>query len=817
MTGVRLVWRRLRRTPGLTAGMVAVIALGVGLNGAAFSFVYATLIRPLPYPEPARLAVAVNAATAGGRRDYVVGPGVLLALRDDATALLAVAGVKWPPYAPPVDLLLDDRAERAAAAYVTPNAFQVLGVRALVGRVFDARDGQGPTPPVVVSYDFWRRVFGQDPRVVGRVITLAAGAGGARHVGPATVVGVLPPDVHLTYPQEIELWLVEPWSDVAREPARGRMFRMIVRLAQGTSAASAEARVMGLVSRGAANSGGRSPAPLVLEPMAQWVSAGARPSLLLIWSVAGLVLLMTCATVANGLLVRLRAREREVAVLASLGASPRRVMWQAAGEGAALALGGTVTGCALVATSLPILRTVVPVALARGAELRAGGWLLLFGAAATAVVAVLASAVPALRIRRLDLVPALRIGAATPWRRQGRTAGGSVLVAGQSGIAVLLLVGAGLLLTSLWNLRHVDTGFDPRHVQTVDVRLLDAKYRDAAARAAFRADLLARIRALPGVNAVGMATAVPFRPPLGDYQVVFDPAGCEGRGAPPDCRDRAFPANVRTVSPAYFQVLRMAATRGRLLLPSDVAERQKAAVVSEDFARDMFGRADVIGTSFSPYPGLPPFTIVGTVGDLHYVGLDQGARAAVYVPSSDVLPFDPSWLLIRTSTDPLSAAVVRAAVRDVDPGVAATEIATLTDLVDASVAGRRFYTVATAVFAAVAVLLAAGGLLVVLARSVRDRRREFAVRRALGASPGRIAALVLRHGLAHPLAGVAIGLGLAWLAAHIVDRFLFQITAHDRAVYVLAGGAVLLAAAAVSVILARRANRTPPWEALRAE
>jgi predicted permease len=802
LNDIRLASRGLLRTPLFSAGILLVLALGIGANGAVFSLVRAVLLEPLPYRDPESVVMLWDArrsptfarrgATARAIHIWqTMSPGTL----DGVAALKLWDGnpEAW------FDVVLDDRAERLRAGLVTSNFFEVLGSTAALGRTFSPADeAEGHLDLVVLSHGLWQRIYGGDPAIVGRAVTFITGRAD-RAPRVYTVAGVLPAAFRFTYPTATELWAIHPSAHVRAADERTIEFNgAVARLAPGQTAASAAARLAGLPVSSRADANRFT----FVEPVTDWVGGEARPSMLLLSSVAALLLLIACATAAGALLVRLAERERDLALRASLGARRARLVRHLLVEGAVLSAAGAAAGAGLALALLPVLRSLVPPVVPRGDEMSASWWMAGFAGAAMAIATVLSAIAPALHGARVQPADTLRRTATSASAGRGALRWRWGLVALQSATSTALLVGAALLLASFWRLGRVDLGFDGRDVVTVEMRLMHPKYRDAGALARFQADLLDRVRAIPGVAEAGMTTAVPFRGTDFTY----------GFASPSNDRAR-IGANGRTVDPAFFQVMRIPLVRGRLFDERDTPASPPVAVVSESFARAMFGEADPIGQVFST----ERYEVVGLVGDLRYERYDRDPRPAFYLPRTQE-PTSLICLVVRARPGAGDlAAALHGAVRSLDPAVPAMHLTTIDRILAESVADRRFYTAITATFAALALLLTATGLFVVIARAVVERRREMAIRMAVGAEPARLVRLVARQGLAPALAGTAAGLAGAWAGASMLQQFLFHVSPHDPVVYACVGVAMPAIAAAACVLPARRIGRMAPARILGSE
>lgn len=810
---LRSAGRAFRRTPAFTGGLILVLALGIGANAAVFTLIQAVLLEPLPYRDPGRLAAVYRSRPDNPELGYGATKELALGLREHAADVIETASVLlWDGnLESEMDLLLADRAERIHGAFVTPNFFQVLGVDAQLGRVFSPADETPVSNPIVVSDAFWRRMLEADPGVVGRSVTLVSGRRD-RRARSMTVVGVLTPRVRFTYPETTDVWALQSWSDVARQPSGAILFKLYGRLKPGVSREQAVARLEAIDDEVFTAAYRSDRWRLGLQPLSDLVAGTARPAMLLLAAVSGLLLLVTCVTVANGLLVRVAERRRELALRASLGASRGRLIRQLVTEGLLLSIAGTAAGALLASLTLPLFRALVPATMARADEMRVDGWMLVFAAGIAAVVTVLAAVLPAIQASRVDLVTALKqasgASAATAVVRSR-----AMLVGAQAAIATALLIGAALLLVSFSRLGRVDLGFSADDVVTAEMRLIGPIASDENQISAFRDEVLANVRALPGVIEAGVTTAVPFRGV--DFSAGFDPPGCEvPPGAPvrPGCEGRSVGANTRTVDTAFFSIMRVPLRLGRVISPDDTRDSQPVVVISEDFARLMYGDENPIGRTLD-FRG--DKRIVGVVGPMRYGGFDRDPRPAIYLHAGQE-PSELICLVIRTAPGTVGlAAGIQRAVHAVDSSVPAMKIATIDQILNESIADRRFYTATTVVFAGLAMVLTAAGLIVVVSRSVVERRRELAIRSTLGARHGALVALLTRQGLWPALIGTAAGLVAAWIGATLIEQFLFGVGPRAGWVYAGAGLLTIAIASIACVVPASRLSRMAPSVLLR--
>jgi predicted permease len=813
---LRSAARQAVRAPWFHAAAILTLAVGIGANGAVFSILRAALLEPLPYDDPARVYMIwrrperLPAGESSRIQSLLLRGGLtpthVLGWREASSDVFTdVAAIQSSPGSleAQFDLALSDRAERLRGALVTPNFFDILGSSVQLGRTFTAGDESSGEPLLVLSHALWERAFGADSTVIGRPLTLIGG----RPRGPRTytILGVLPPAFRFSYPQEIEAWAMLPWSDVRLMSPRSLSFNGVGRLRRDRTPQQADAHIARF--RDPFEEPGMPPERrqvMRLEPIRDWVVGETRPSLYLLAGVALLLLVMTCVTVANGLLARVSERQRELTVRASLGAGRGRLVRQLLTEGGALALAGTLAGTLLALGLQPILRQLLPPSVPRVGDFGVDASVVGFAAAIAAICTVLAGMAPAWNGSRPDVTSrSLRIATGSSASR-GAVRWRQGLVGFQAAIATTLLIGAGLLLASLWRLGRVPLGFDGRNVLTVEMRLLGSRYRPRVARAAFQQQLIERVRALPGVSEAGLTSAVPFRGV--DFYLTPD-------GPNPE---RRYSGNGRYVDPGYFSVLRIPLRRGRLLSEDDREGGPRVVVVSESYVAKAFPGEDPIGQTLDmEMEG--PVTIVGVVGDVRYSRLDEGASPALYIPRAQ----SPSELicLVARITVPV-ASITRAihrTVQEIDPSLPAMQLTTVDRIIGESIANRRFYTVATASFASLALLLTVAGLAVVVARVVVERRKEFAIRSALGAGGARLVSEAARSGLLPVIVGIGAGILAAWAGSVLLAQFLFEIAPRSAASYGAVATLVLVVAIVSATLPATRLLRLPLTTILRTD
>ena len=800
-------WRACRRTPLFFAGVVATLAIGIGANGAAFSILRTVLFQPLPYRSPERLVMVWDAYNRPDNWRGSTTSTVIAAWHDQSADVFDdVATLKlWQGnLEAQLDLVLPDRAERLNGALVSPNFFEILGVSAMRGRLFSTADDLSGTRDVVVlSHAVWQRNFGSSDDIVGRTISLAPGRSTAR---PFLVLGVLPAAFRFTYPNETEVWVMQPWTSV-RADGGGRAIVFngsVARLKKGVSLESAQQRMAALNLHPSQEKWPAASRQITrLESLDAWVIGTTKPSLILLGGVAALLFLITCATVANALFVRNSGRKHELAVRSALGAGRWALVRLQLAEGIVLSLVGAAAGCTVAALIQPILRAIIPAAVPRANEMGADLWMLGFGAAIAIMTIALAVALPAWRSGRVDVIGAMKRASKTTSADRRMTLWRQGVITVQAGISTALLVSATLLLISFWRLNQVPLGFDGDKVLTVEMRLTQPKFRQPGAIPAFQDDLVERVAALPGVLEVGLSSAVPFRGT--DFLYMLDR---------PEAPGKRKPANARFVDSAFFSIMRLPLLAGRLFDKTDTTTSTKVIVVSKAYANSLFGDADPVGRLIDADQ---PTSIIGVVGDARYVAMDKEAAPAVYYPRSQ-RPSELICLVARTSSDASTMAPsIRKAVAELDSAVPMMNLTTVDAIVSESVSGKRFLTTTTATFAGIALLLTLAGLGAVVARGVVERHREMAIRAALGASTRRLFVLIATQGLLPVGLGVAVGLMAVWWSASILAQFLFQVAPHEPLPYAAVALVVLGISASTCLIAGHRVRSIAPASALRAE
>ncbi|WP_246137312.1 ABC transporter permease [Myxococcus llanfairpwllgwyngyllgogerychwyrndrobwllllantysiliogogogochensis] len=798
--------RRLRRSPTFTLVAVLTLTLGIGANAAIFSVVHTVLLRPLPLQDDARV---VRLYSVGKQGPGPTSPPDLVSLREQArsfTGLAALASTELTLGAHDAESL----PVKVQGTLATADLFQVLGPRVHLGRALQPGDDAPGAPPVaVISHSLWQRRFGGSPTVLGRTLSTGAPV-------PATVVGVMAPG--FDFPARSDLWLPLVLGPESLTPeARGAHWLEVYgRLAPGASVEQATAEVAA-IARGLAEQHPRTNRDVgaSVESLRDVLLGKVRPSLLMLMGAVGLVLLVACANLTHLLLARAASREGELSIRLALGASRGRLARELLAESGLLALAGGAMGLLAAMWAMDVLTAFGPQDIPRLEEASIDGTVLAFTAALAMLTTVLFGLVPTLKATRVSLGGGLRMANAGSGGGAHHHKTRALLIVGETALAVLLLVSAGLLLRSFVHLQRAAPGFEPEGVLTVKIDLPPNRYGfGTAAPEAFFDQLLARLRALPGVEAAGIVAGLPMdggKMPLD----LKDPQRPVPPGAAP------WKASVRIVSPGALETLRVKLLSGRGLSAEDRGEGRRAVLVNAEAARRFWPNEDPLGRTLSTDMnwgnGAFGGVVVGVVDNLAIDGLAAPAVAEVYLPYEQARSTQMT-LVLRTSADPLTlASAVRAEVRSLDSSLALGSVRTLASVVDHTVAPLRFYLLLVGVFAGVALLLAAVGLYGVVAYAVSQRTRELGIRLALGARTHQVTNLVLRRYLGLTAMGLGLGLVLAAAASRTLVHLLSGVQPVDPLTYAVVLVVLGLVAFAAALLPARRAAQVSPSVALRGD
>jgi putative ABC transport system permease protein len=801
---LRFGLRMLLKHKGFTAIAILTLSLGVGANTAIFSIVNAVLLRPLPFAEPERLLWF--GGWAGADKEQGVTPADFLDYREQCQSFTQIAASVSDGIS--MNLSGGGEPERIKGGYVTANYLDVFGVKPAMGRTFAAEEGlegvnmEGGDRVVVLSHELWRRRYGADPAIINQTITLDK-----RNV---TVIGVMPPQFQ--HPPGVELWLPFSFPASPQSAFRSREFhflRPVARLKPGVTRAQAQAevetiarRLQSLYPKTNANQS------LFLWPLQERLVGNIRLTLLTLLGAVGCVLLIACANVANLLLARASARGREIAVRSALGASRGRVVRQLLTESLALAALGGLGGMILAKWGVNLMAPLSADYLPRADEVRINATVFGFTSAVALITGLLFGLAPALQSARLDLTEALKDGAkgAGSGARRRRTL--NLLVVGEVALAMMLLVGAGLLINSFVRLQQVSPGFDEKNLLTARIDIPNP-YAQPEKKQQFFEQLRQRVAALPGVEAVGMVTELPLARQSADFNFNIE-------GRPDPAPGQSPHADVRNVNQDYFRAMRIPLRKGRNFTEAEVRENAKVVLISDELARLCFAGEDPLGKRlFLGSIGKELFEIIGIVGDVRHRGLESGLRQTIYFPS---LRLGYANLAIRTTNDPVSlAAAVRREVAAIDPNQPVADIKTMERWVSESVAQPRFRTLLLGLFSGAALLLAMVGIYGVMSYAVSQRVHELGVRMALGARAGDVLRLVIKQGMRLALAGVAIGLAAAFALTRLIKDLLFGVRATDPLTFATIALLLTGVALVACYLPARRATKVDPLVALRHE
>ena len=797
---VRYGLRMMLKSYGFTAVAVLALALGIGTNTAIFSLVNVYLLRPLPYAEPERLVTVWQANLRSGTDHDPVSFPNFADFKGQSQVFEQLAA-----YTPQSFTLTTDGTdpERLQGLRVSPDIFPLLRARPAAGRAFlPEEDVPGAGRVAVVSHALWQRRFGSDPGLVSRSIRID----GENY----TVVGVMPADFKFPLQSPADVWT--PLAPHVNRDARGFRFLSVVgRLKPGVTMERAAAEMSTIARRLEQEYPNNRGWGVNVVSLHQDLTKRARPALLLLLGVVAFVLLIACANVANLLLARATARQKEIAVRVALGASRVRLVRQLLTESLLLALLSGGLGFLVAVWALNILVASmpdVPTGQSIGLDLKVLGFTLLVSVAAAAVFGL----VPALQASKPDLNRSLKEssksgGGGFGGRRRLR----NLLVIAEVAVSLMLLIGAGMMMKSFLNLQSVDPGFDAKNVLVVPVSLLQAKYPESRQRAIFFQQALQRVAALPGVESVGATSMLPLS---GEDRA--NSFTVEGR-APLAAGERTY-TNTREVTPDYFRTMRIPVRRGRAFTEHDTEASPLVAVINETMARRFFPDEDPVGKRVTlSGPDGPWFTVVGVVGDVRHSSLSVEPGAEMYGPHlQDPLP--SMHLVIRAKTDPQGlVAAVRREVQAMDKDIPASGIRTMEQALTSSMAPARTGLILLSLFAALAVVLATMGIFAFMSFSVTQRVHEIGVRMALGAQQGHVLRLIVGQGMKLVSIGIAAGLLGGALLSRVMSSALYGVRAVDPATF--AGVSLLLAVVALLAILipARRAMKVDPLVALRYE
>jgi putative ABC transport system permease protein len=797
---IRYGFRSILRRPGFSLVAIIMLALGIGANSAIFSVVNGVLWRPLPYPKPQQLVMAwTNHQARGGPAQEWFSPPEIDDWRAQNKVFSQFSALNnWVP-------TLTGRAEPESlvGAAVSHDMFNLLGITPARGRTFLAEEDQpNASKVVIVSDEFWRSRFNSDPNIVGKSISL--------NEESYQIVGVMPAGFRFPIIPGVQVWrTLRPGLN----PSCGRgciTLRAIARMKDNVTIEQAQADVSTIASRLATEyPDSNSKVGAALVPFHEQLVGNIKRPLLVLLGAVGFVLLIACANVANLMLARAATREREMALRSALGASRARVIRQLLTESSLLAGAGAAMGLALAYWLLRLLLFISPPGTPGLDQIAIDASVLGFTVLMAALTGIIFGLAPALQLSKVDLNRSLKdTGKGTPGgMRAGRLRG--ALVVAEVALALLLLIGSGLLMKSFILLQRVDPGFNPDHVVTLRLILSRTPYPNIPQVVNFYEQLLDRVKAVPGVQSAATISTLPLSGNQSDTNFLI-----EGQPAPPPNQEPS--AWFNSVSPGYFQAMQLRMVKGRTFSESDNEKSPLVAIVSEAMARKYWPNEDPLGRRIGRGPDKWR-EIVGVVRDVKHFGLDTDAPPTMYFPMRQV-PARGMDVVVRTTGDPLSMApALRQQVWAGDRNLAIANLGTMNDLVASSITQQRFILTLLACFAGLALLLAAVGIYGVMSYAVTQRTHEIGIRMALGARVGDVLRLVFRQGLVLTLIGVAIGIALAFALTRLMSSLLFGVTPTDAFTFATVAGALLLVALVACLVPARRATKVDPLIALRYE
>jgi len=797
---LRMLWKNL----GFTAVAVVALALGIGANTTIFSAFNALLLRPFSFPDPDSLVVLWERPPNTSLRNSFAPPN-FLAVREQNTTFSHLAIYNGNS----LNLTEGDKPERLEVAAVSPSMFDALGARAAVGRTFTAEEDQdGRDKVVILTHDFWRRRYATDPAIVNRTLMLNG--------QPYTVVGIMAEDFNFP-PTSNDILIPFTLNDKVRQERGNHYVRVMGRLKPGVTYAQADAELAAIASRLEAQyPDSNSNRTIAVESLKASYVRGPRPGLIVLLGAACFVLLLSCANVANLLLVRAASRQKEIAIRMALGAGRFRLIRQLLTESVLIALFGGAFGLLIAVWGIDLLTAGIPASLSR----YLAGWknvgidaeVFLFTLVVSLLTGIVFGLAPALQATKTDFNEALKDG--------GRTSGGGfghkrlrgALVVAEVAISLTLLIGAGLMIKSFYEMQNVEPGFKPESVLVLDVALPRAKYQDETARVNFYTQAVERVAALPGVQQAGAVNILPLsrNNAASSFTVVGRPKPEQGRE--PE-------ANFRIVSPHYLEAMGIPLRRGRHVAPTDREDSTNVILINEELAAKQFADSDPIGQrlNFGGEKESDNYEIIGVVGNIKHESLIEEISPEVYRPLAQEPWFSMS-IVVRAASDPAQlAGAVQREIGGLDREQPIYNVRTMERVVSESLAPQRVTMGMLGVFALIALVLASVGIYAVMSYAVTQRTHEIGVRMALGASPRDIQRMVVRQGMLLAFAGIGIGLIASYWLMQGLTIMLYGVSATDPLTFGLISLLLMLVAFAANYIPARRATRVDPMVALRYE
>lgn len=798
---LRLSLRSLFRRPSAAiAAAVTAMALGIGAAVAIFSVVNAVLLQPLPYPDADRLVTVWNHFPKLGLHHLEISEPELYDYRKRSTSLQALAAI----FLIQGNLTGVDDPERISTAAVSPALFPILGIQPSHGRVFTEGEDRPDSPRVAVLSDaFWRRRQGADPQVIGRDMLING--------NPYTIIGVMPPSFR--YPENVDLW-APLRLDPANPRSRGNHeLTTLGRLKPGVDPRAAQAEMNAIAHQMQQDFPDYYPSDsgwgVSLISFHDELTGNVRPALLVLLAAVGLVLLIACANVTNLQLERALTRSREIAVRTALGEPRGSLIRRFIIESLMVTFLGGGVGVLVAALAVRALTRIDPTAIPRAYDIALDARVLLFAVALALVSGLVIGLVPTVQASKLSLNEALREGGEKSVGGRGRQRARRMLVVIETAMALVLVVGAGLLARTFVNLQRVNPGFDAANTLTLQIALPSKKYAKNPQVSAFYQQLVESVAALPGVRHAGVIDCLPLSGLESSASYFVEEHMPASDSLPPE-------ADLRFVSPDYFRAMGISLKQGRSFGTQDRADAPGVAIIDEELARRAWPGEVPLGkrVKLSGSADVPWMTVVGVVGHVKYTGLDSQSREQLYLPFAQV-PIRTAFLAVRSDDNPTAlAGSVRHLVKKLDTELPIFDVQTMSDRLARSIASRRLSMSLLLSLAVLALFLAAVGMYSVISYSVTQRSREIGMRMALGAQRGDILRMVVGEGLTMALLGIAAGLATAYWATHFLGSLLFGIHATDLATYLMTSLLLVTTAAAASYFPARKATRVSPMTAL---
>ncbi|HKW64291.1 MAG TPA: ABC transporter permease [Candidatus Acidoferrum sp.] len=811
LTDFRFSLRLLRRNPGFSAAAIVVLALGIGANTAIFSVVNAVLLRPLPFDEPSRIMQVWHVPppkSFPGMTRFSVSPANYLDWHSQSSSFEQMAAYGFRSFT----VGGTERPETVQAGSVASDFFPLLRVQPLLGRTFaPEEDSPGQGHVVVLGYNFWRDHFASDRNIVGRNILLDGET--------YSVIGVMAENFR--FPSWAKVWVPLAWDNQTRAVRGNHNYGVIARLKKNVDIRQAQAELSAISVRleqtypeddkgwGA-----------IIVPLREQLVGDVRAALLVLLGAVAFVLLIACANVANLVLAKTLARRKEIAIRSALGASRLVVLRQILAETVLLSVAGGALGLLLAYFGIGLIVKVLADRIPAFMQVTLDVPVLVFTLLLSVVAGVLAGLIPSIRFTKADVNEALKQGQSrgTSDARGGGTR--RLLVVSEVALSLVLLIGAGLMIRTLWELRKVQPGFDSHNVLTMTVPMPRNRFSSPSGEISFFQDALTRVRALPGIESAGVIDSLPLNGG-GSNQ----PFTIEGRPAPPMSEQPE--VDVRVISPGYLRSMHIPIVRGRDLNDSDVAGRPAAALISDSLARRFWPNEDPIGRhiTLTFFPGVVR-EIVGIVGDIKDDSLDQTRpAAAIYhalaqltTPPTEPWRSFPMSFAVRTNSDPMnSVTAVTGAIHQAAPDLPVVDVMSMNEILAQSVSPQRFNMLLLACFAGLALVLAAVGIYSVLSYTVRRRVREIGIRMALGASNQDVVRMILADGLKPILVGVVLGLAAALALSRVVASLIYGVRATDPLTFAAVAALLLLVGVFATILPAYRATRIEPVRILREE